>query len=67
MEIVNTHVSSNGNRYRNLNRPHIYNCNIMSSNKENDTERALIYFTEAVEKGNLDILYIIDIRYIIET
>ncbi len=39
----------------------------MASNKENDTERALIYFTEAVEKGNLDILYIIDIRSIIET
>lgn len=27
---------------------------IMASNEENDAERALFYFTEAVEKGNLD-------------
>lgn len=27
---------------------------IMASNKENDAERALFYFTEAVEKGNID-------------
>lgn len=27
---------------------------IMASNKENDAERALFYFTEAVDKGNID-------------
>lgn len=27
---------------------------IMANNKENDAERALFYFTEAVEKGNID-------------